>query len=86
MNSLWRKRDRFGERVAGLSENRHRDREYERLDGEIVRVRAVIQRRRHRERREHLAPHAPTLLKPVPQNEYVWITTAAKESKEKDKV
>jgi hypothetical protein len=33
-----------------------------------------------------MAPHAPMLLKPAPQNEYFLITPAAKESKEKDKV
>ena len=83
----WRESDRFGERIAAVGEKGHRDREDERFDGEIARMRAVIERRRHRESREHMAPqcHAPTLLKPAPQNEYFWITLAAKESKEKGK-
>ena len=52
----WRESDRFGERIAGVSEKGHRDREDERFDGEIVRMRAVIERRRHRESRYERAP------------------------------
>lgn len=52
----WRESDRFGERIAAVGEKGHRDREDERFDGEIVRMRAVIERRRHRESRYERAP------------------------------
>ena len=52
----WRESDRFGERIAAVGEKGHRDREDERFDGEIARMRAVIERRRHRESRYERAP------------------------------
>ena len=52
----WRESDRFGERIAAVGEKGHRDREDERFDGEIARMRAVSERRRHRESRYERAP------------------------------
>ena len=52
----WQESDGSGERVAGVREKGHRDREDERFDGEIARMRAVIERRRHRESRYERAP------------------------------
>lgn len=52
----WRESDRFGERIAAVGEKGHRDREDERFDEEIARMRAVIERRRHRESRYEKAP------------------------------
>ena len=52
----WRESDRLGERIATVGEKGHRDREDERFDEEIARMRAVIERRRHRESRYEKAP------------------------------